>query len=201
MIVVTVRGTKGRTPGRRRSLWGMMAARPSRTVQEALVADMLRAVGFRFREQWVLEACGEGLIFDFLVEERVVVECSYSNQRIAYAAWEMLKRRAAYYDYKFRLAKQVGTFTSISLLEVPGVVRPGETPVFPFPQTARNYQWTDHIVTTIPAMGEQLIALDLTSEPVAQPTLPQEELSRWLAAGTHPKSPKSSRQTYDRTNP
>jgi hypothetical protein len=179
----------------------MVAARPSRTVQEALVADMLRALGFRFREQWVLEACGEGLIFDFLVEERVLVECSYSNQRIAYAAWEMLKRRAAYYDYKFRLAKQVGTFTTVSLLEVPGVVRPGETPVFPFPQTARNYQWTDHIVTAIPALGEQLIALDLASGLDAQPILPLEGLSRWLAAGTHRKSPRSSRQTHDRSNP
>jgi hypothetical protein len=201
MIAVTVRGTKGRMPGRRRSLWGMVAARPSRTVQEALVADMLRAVSFRFREQWVLEACGEGLIFDFLVEERVLVECSYSNQHIPYAAWEMLKRRAAYYDYKFRLAKQVGTFTTISLLEVPGVVRPGETPVFPFPQTARNYQWTDHIVTTIGALGEQLIALDLASGLDAQPTFPQEELSRWLATGTQPESRKPRRRTQHQSGP
>ena len=179
----------------------MVAARPSRTVQEALVADMLRAVGFQFREQWVLEACGEGLIFDFFVEERVLVECSYSNQRIAYAAWEMLKRRAAYYDYKFRLAKQVGTFTTVSLLEVPNVARPGETPVFPFPQTARNYQWTDRILTTIPALGELLIALDLTSGPDAQPILPQEGLNRWLTKGTLPESCKPSRRTQHQSDP
>lgn len=109
-------------------------------MQEELVTDMLHAVGFRFREQWVLEACGEGLIFGFAVEERVLVECSYSSQFVAYAAWEMFKRRTAYYDCKFCLAEQVGTFTTVNLLEVPSTVRPAEPPVLPFPQTAHNYQ-------------------------------------------------------------
>jgi len=162
---------------------------------------MLRAVGFKFRDQWVLEACGEGLIFDFLVEERVLVECSYSNQHIAYAAWEMLKRRAAYYDYKFRLAKQVGTFTTITLLEVPNVARSGETPVFPFPQTARNYQSTNRIVTTIPALGELLIELNLTSGPDAQPILPQEGLDRWLSTDTHSEFRRPRRRRQHRSGP
>jgi hypothetical protein len=177
-----MRGGSHTMPKRRRSFLAAMAARSLRTAQEELVADMLRSVGFHFHEQWVLTACGEGMIFDFLVEQRVLVECSSSSHPNCYNAWQVLKRRAAFFDYKFRLAKRVGTFTTISLLEATNCTGPRTTTEFPFIQTARNLESTNHIVTSIPVLGELLINLDVQSGFEAQPSVSHAHLDAWLSA-------------------
>lgn len=185
-----VREHSQRKSSRSRSYWKGMARRPQRTSQEIEVTSMLTSVGFAFKEQWVLEACGEGLIFDFFIEERVLVECTYSARSKCWSAWQWLKCRATYHDYKFRLAKEVGTFTTISLLENTGKLRPGDPQKFPYPQTVRNLLWTDYVVSSVLSLGESLIRLGVRGGSEAKPVIQQEGLDQWLAKGTQPKHRK-----------
>ncbi len=190
LMCMKAREHSQRKSSRSRSYWQGMARRPQRTPQEIEVTSMLSSVGFSHKEQWVLEACGEGLIFDFFIEERILVECTYSAKAKCWSAWGWLKCRATYHDYKFRLAKEVGTFITISLLENTGKLRSGAPRKFPYPQTVSNLLWTDHVVSSVLSLGELLIRLGVKGGSEARPIIEQEGLDQWLATGTHPKHRK-----------
>ncbi len=155
-----------------------LTKRESRTVQESLVAEMLGAVGFGFREQWLLRTGGEALVFDFLVEGRVLVECTQSTHRNCSRAWTVLWRRAIYLDYKFRLAKEVGSFTTAILLEVSHCGHYQKKVLTP--ERVANLTYTDHLVTTIPALGEHLIGAVNAGGGDPVPSWQAQSLSRWL---------------------
>jgi hypothetical protein len=159
-----------------------LAERELRTPQESLVANMLAAVGFQFREQVPLAVGRERVIFDFLVEQTFLLECCYSQAPCS-RAWDFLRVRLAYLDYKFRLARKVWTVSAVALLEAPRCV----TPAFPYPDMRSHLTSTDHIVTTIPELGTLLINL-LHDYPVsAQGRAEQQGLERWLSAGQTPR--------------
>ncbi len=174
----------GRSPRRKhpplaeQSRIASLAKREVRTVQESLVAEMLEAVGFQFREQWLLRTAGEALVFDFLVEGRVLVECTQSTHRNCSRAWTTLWRRAVYLDYKHRLAKEVGSFTTMTLLEVSHCKHHEKRALTP--ERIANLTYTDYVVTTIPALGEHLIGVlnSETGDPI--PRWQARGLSRWL---------------------
>ncbi|MFX1474181.1 MAG: hypothetical protein ACFFCO_01720 [Promethearchaeota archaeon] len=155
-----------------------LTKRESRTVQESLVAEMMEAVGFGFREQWLLRTAGEALVFDFLVEGRVLVECTQSTHRNCSRAWTVLWQRAIYLDYKFRLAKEAGSFTTMTLLEVSHCGHYQKRVLTQ--ERLATLTHTNYLVTTIPALGEHLIGVlnSETGDPV--PSWQAESLSRWL---------------------
>jgi hypothetical protein len=168
-----------------------LAGREGRTPQESLVADMLTAVGLAFREQVPLVVGHERLIFDFIVERAFLVECSYSDSSCT-RAWDFHRQRLAYLDYKFRVARRVGTVSTVALLEAPRCV----TPTFPYPDMRCHLTSTDHIVTTIPDLGTLLINLLHDHPMTAQIETNQEGLERWLSAGQAPR--RQTRRTVVR---
>lgn len=155
-----------------------LTKREAHTVQESLVAEMLEAVGFGFREQWLLRTAGEALVFDFLVEKRVLVECTQSTHRNCSRAWTTLWQRAIYLDYKHRLAKDVGSFATATLLEVSHCAHYQKRILTP--ERVANLTYTDHIVTTIPALGERLIEAVNAGGGDSVPSWQAGSLSRWL---------------------
>jgi len=157
-----------------------LAKRQQRTPQESLVASLLRELGFRFREQVPMVVSREKLIFDFLVGDRVLVECMVCGKTNHIRAWNTLRNRLIYLDYKFRLAKHVGTFTTVALLEATTCPRSA----FPYPQTVSNLAATDYVITTLLKLGQLLIDL-LSADPIAaQARIAQKDLEKWLNGGT-----------------
>jgi hypothetical protein len=157
--------------------------REGRTAQEALVAQMLEEVGLSFREQWLLRISGEALVFDFQVENRVLVECTQSTHQNCSKAWTTLWRRTIYLDYKFRLAKDTGSFKTIALLEAPHCQEYKNRALTP--KRITNLKYTDYVTTSIPQLGRLLIDLLSGNQLEAQPLTVQKELERWL--GSHTK--------------
>lgn len=158
-----------------------LTQREGRTVQESLIAQMLEAIGLSFREQWLLRTAGESMVFDFLVEDGVLVECSQSIKRNCSNAWTTLWRRAIILNYKFRLAKDTGSFTTIALLEASHCEEYQHRALTP--KRIANLTCTDYIVTSIPALGECLIEVinAFGSDPI--PTWQAKAMERWVCAG------------------
>ena len=161
-----------------------------RTPQESLTASLLRELGLGFREQWLLVVEGERLLFDFLVEERVLLECMECTSNNTDRAWGILRRRLVYLDFKFRLAKETGTFTTVALTEASACPRPR----FPFPKTLAHLHSTDHVATTLPGLGVLLIDLMAGNTTAAQHPIAQEMLTRWLASGKETSPSREKRR-------
>jgi hypothetical protein len=176
------------------TLHGIVASlrhRPWRTTQESLIASLLRDLDYQYQEQWLLVVDAERLLFDFLVEDRILLECMECTSPQYAQAWGTLRRRLTYLDFKFRLAKTVGTFTTIILTEAPACPRPA----FPYPQTLTHLAATDYVVTSLPQLGDLLIH-QLATEPVtAQSVSAQEYVDRWLRTEINRPAKKDQNQS------
>lgn len=94
------------------------------TVQELRVKSMLQAIHVPFDAQVSLPIGNSEIVVDFCIANRYILECSYSERK-ATGAMGMLRRSAAYIDWKARrIHHHYGsTYLVGAILEAPKVQR------------------------------------------------------------------------------
>ena len=84
------------------------------TIQEAVVGQILEDLQLRHIPQWVLPIQNSHLVFDFLIEPNMVVECTLTERK-SYEASGWLRDRALVLDRKFKILKSF-EFESFTLI-------------------------------------------------------------------------------------
>lgn len=160
---------EGNTTSLRHRLW--------RTTQESIVTGLLRDANFEYQDQWLLVVDQERLLFDFLVEDRVLLGCMECASPSYSRAWGTLTQRLPYLDFKFRLAKTMETFTTLVFAEAPACPQRR----FPCPRILKHLTTTDYVVTTLLDLRRFITRL-LAQDPVAaQSPTAKEHVNQWLA--------------------
>lgn len=114
------------------------------TIQEAVISGILDELQLRYITQWILYISDRHVVFDFLVEPNMAIECTFTDRKpSAVIGW--LQGRALILDKKFKALKDFLKHEAFTLLFLES------TGVHPTQLKAaiHDMEYTDKLVTSI----------------------------------------------------
>lgn len=114
------------------------------TIQEAVISGILDELQLRYITQWILYVSDRHVVFDFLVEPNMAIECTFTDRKpSAVIGW--LQGRALILDKKFKALKDFLKHETFTLLFLES------TGVHPTKLKAAicDLEYTDKLVTSI----------------------------------------------------